>query len=948
MVLLVAAPQAMANPASPAPLMLPAVPESAAPASVSENLQVTVYEVELGQSIFVPAPERTFHLVQSPQFVQIDESRPEGLEIRGEKIGETLVLIWSRGGVQSIRVRVLRPSVEAEIIENALRKSSPAYRSQQNRTFKVAYDGAYSLLEEGRVLGRVSESRKLWGHRVRAWGKTPAGEVRAGGFYEYRKEHMLEKSVAIPRDFYFGLYESDLPGLRRYDLTGGSQYSTFSRFGFPGARYTGFSLQPSASRYLNPKRGQTDLTWFIGEKRDGSIIDNPAGIQNRELKGKVTGERIDHYVWPGGKVTLGGYHQWGGPRTELESKHNFDGRVNIRIPYVEIDAEGGVDDQSREAGEIRTVIQNRFAGIEGRYYNVHNKYSTITGSVQNRANRGMELRSNLYPLMPFNGSSAVSLRGNMGWVRNHLSVNPDRDKDYVKWQQGNMLIKFPWRITSDTEIYFLDQRASAFPFTQRRFEQEFSRDYNFNRKLITRLRLSVFGGVDSYRDSEDTQGFNSTRYEMGVGANVNLRGGLWLLARYAWNRLKEEDMPAPPSETTNPDQLILAAGWNHQFQRLPLSVNADIRYVEEGDTHGKIHQPYLNEDRLEAHAGMSLSVREDTQLFVDSRIVSTRSTIGSPSRAEFAVTSGIRMLLDTGFYIAQKGVVEGVIFNDKNGNGIREAGEPGLMGYEVKAEGSGSTETNAEGYYRLKVKEGPVRISAVTQIPEGFYYTTVNWHEMDVLPKSKTTLNFGLAAQFQVRGRAYVDVNQNGIFEKGDIPMPKIRVNLSTGQSAVSSPDGFFSLLKIPPGPNKIRVAFESIPAGYRTETAVEKQVDGAPGDLLHFDIVLKPVRGVSGYAFEDLNQNRSKEPDEPGIAGVRIKLGGREVRTGKSGRYQIAELEPGSQTLRLDESSLPEGFTPLELERQLEVPREPFQRSDVHFPLRKSFAKKDTKDNSE
>ncbi len=941
---LLAVPAAFANPAAPVPMVLPEAPDPATQDPASENLRVTLYEVELGQTLFIPIPNISFNLVQSPQFVSVNDTRADGLEVRGEKIGETLILIWAPGGVQSVRVRVLRPSVEAQMIDRAIRKSSKTYRSQRDRSFKIAYDGAYSLLEEDRVLGRVTESRKLWGHRVKGWGQTPLGETRAGGFYEYRKEHALEKSVAIPRDFYFGLYETDLPFLKHYDLQGGTQYSVLSKFGFPGARYNGLSLQPSVSRQLNPRKGQTDVSWFAGEKRDGSIIDNPAGVQNRQLEGKVTGERVDHYFWPGGKVSLGGYHQWAGPRTALESKHNFDGRFHVRVPYVELEGEGGLDEESRGAGEFRTVVQNRFAGVEGRYYNVNNHYGTITGSVQNRANRGMELRSSLYPLIPFNNSDAVSFRGNAGWLRNHLSVNPDRNEDYIKWQQGNMLLKLPARITSDTSIYFLDQRASAFPFTERRVQEELSKDFSFNKRLVNRLRLSVFSGIESFRDAEETQGFNSTRYELGTGANLSLRGGFWLLTRYAWNFLREEDLPAPPSDTTHPHQLTLSAGWSHAFRRVPMTVNADVRYVEEGDTHGKIHQPYLNEDRLEGHAGLSVTVRDNTELFADSRIAITQSTIGAPDHAEFSVTSGLRMLLDTGFYIARKGMVEGYVFNDKNGNGLRDAGEPGFSGYEIKAEGGGTALTNAEGYYRLKIKEGPARVSAATQIPEGFFYTTVNWQELEILPKSKTSLNFGLAAQFQIRGRAFVDVNRNGLFEKDDIPMPKIRLTLASGQTTVTSPDGFYSFLKIPPGINKIRVAFESVPVGYRTETAVAKQLEAAPGDLFHFDVILRPMRGVSGYVFDDLNQNLSKEPDEPGIAGVQLAVEGKTTRTGRNGRFQVTELEPGRRILQLIPTSLPAGYQPLQPERTLEIPAGPFQRADVHFPLRKSFRNKETK----
>jgi len=930
-----------ANPAAPVPMLLPPSSEPSVSAnSTGDNLQITVYEVELGQTLLIPIPNSSFHLVQSPQFVTVSDNRPEGLDVRGEKIGETLILIWGSGGVQSVRVRVLRPSIESAIIERVLEKSSQGYQSRRDRTFKLGYESAYSLLAEDRVLGRVSESRKLFGQRMRGYGPTPIGDVRANMFYEYRKEHSLEKSVSIPRDITFGLYESELPLVKRYDFQGGTQYMTLDRFGFPGARYSGFSMQPSLSRVNQPRRGQTDVTWFAGAKRDGSIVDNPAGIQNRELQGKVTGERVDHYLWPGGKVSLSAAHQWDGPRSELEAKHNVDSRFHFRLPYVELEGEGGLDPENRAAGDFRAAVQNNFAGLQGRYYNVDNNYATVTGSVQNRANRGMELNAHLFPLLPLAQSDAVSLRGGAGWVHNDLSVNPESPSDYTKWQQGTLSVRLPARVLSDTSVFFLDQRASAFPFTQRRLQQEFSREFSLNSRLVPRVRLGLFTGAEIYRHSEDSPGFNSTRYEAGTSASASLRGGFWLQARYARNRLKEEDLSVEPRATTYPDQTTLSGGWSRTFRRVPLSVNADIRYVNENSTYGKIHQPFFNEDRLEAHAGLTVPVRDSAQFYVDSSIALTKSTIGAPDHAEFSLLSGMRMLLDTKLYIPRKGTVEGFMFSDLNLNGIHDAGEPGMAGYKISEEGGAGTQTNAQGYYRLKIKEGHARISAASQIPDGFFYTTANWQELEILPKAKTKINFGVAAQFQVKGRAYVDVNHSGTYDAGDTAIPKIQLVLSSGQTTVTSPDGFYNIQRVPPGANKIRISFESIPVGYRTETAIEKKIEAAPGDVYHFDVILTPLRIVSGYVFEDLNQNHAKEPDEPGIARVELLMDGRKVRTGKKGRYQLADLEPGLRKISLIRESVPHGYAPLVQSQSVEVPTGPFQKTDMQFPLRKSFHK--------
>ena len=411
-----------------------------------------------------------------------------------------------------------------------------------------------------------------------------------------------------------------------------------------------------------------------------------------------------------------------------------------------------------------------------------------------------------------------------------------------------------------------------------------------------------------------------------------------MTAKYLWNQLKEEDLPSPPSRTTNPGQLTLSMGWSHGFRKPPLRVSADIRYVNEDSTYSRIHQPFINEDRLETHASVAVPFSDRGEVFADSRILLTKSTVGSPDHAEFSLLTGIRMLLDSGLSIPQKGFVEGYIFEDRNANGLREEGEPGVVGQAVSGPGGESSETDSKGFYKLKVREGLGKIEAASALPEGFFYTTPTAKMTEVLPGTHTRLDFGMAARFQIKGRVFTDLNGNGIFDKADRPIAGVKLVLSTGQVALSAPaDGLYALLHIAPGPNKIRVAFETIPAGYQTKTAVEKSFDGAAGDILHFDLILQPSRQVSGDVFEDLNQNSRREQDEPGVAGVQIDLCGRKTASGRTGRFASSGLAPGACEVQMMASSLPSLYRPIgDTAVTLQIPDGPYRKRDLAFPLRK------------
>jgi len=61
-------------------------------------------------------------------------------------------------------------------------------------------------------------------------------------------------------------------------------------------------------------------------------------------------------------------------------------------------------------------------------------------------------------------------------------------------------------------------------------------------------------------------------------------------------------------------------------------------------------------------------------------------------------------------------------------------------------------------------------------------------------------------------------------------------------------------------------------------------------------------------------------------------------VRTGRGGRYQVSDLEPGKIEVKLNAASLPSGYRAIVSKQKIEVTAEPFRRADVDFPVRKSF----------
>ena len=290
----------------------------------------------------------------------------------------------------------------------------------------------------------------------------------------------------------------------------------------------------------------------------------------------------------------------------------------------------------------------------------------------------------------------------------------------------------------------------------------------------------------------------------------------------------------------------------------------------------------------------------------------------------------------------------GAVYNDVNNDGSRGGSEAGIAGVAISLNGTDtlnrsvlrSTSTASDGAYCFNdLKAGTYNLGKGA-IPIGYLDGkdtagsaggTVGSDAFTSIPLAAgvdgRNYNFGELAESLLAGYVYVDANDNGIRDASEAPIAGVKVTLSGPDDrgivvtmiGTTGTDGRYMFTALRPGSYTIT---ESQPPGYRDG----KDTQGTPGTGVTANDTfagilllpgtngtdnnfgeLPPAASFCGAVYEDANNDGMRGTSEPGIAGVKIALAGKDdvgrtvsrfITTGPDGSYCFNDLEPGVYTI--------------------------------------------------
>jgi hypothetical protein len=259
--------------------------------------------------------------------------------------------------------------------------------------------------------------------------------------------------------------------------------------------------------------------------------------------------------------------------------------------------------------------------------------------------------------------------------------------------------------------------------------------------------------------------------------------------------------------------------------------------------------------------------------------------------------------------------ISGVKYEDVNGNGSRDSGEPGLQNWTIRLHFNGhqvaATQTSVDGSYSFPLDANSMSGSDGNPIGEGTYSVTEDQQSGWVASAAPGAvgvsfgdgnrqiggMNFGNYRPASIAGTKVEDMDADGV-GAGDPGLPDWKIDLTghdrPSDSTVTGADGSYRFGSVRPGTYTISEVqkegwFQSAP------TSSTFQVTIRSGEALSgFDFGNYRLGSIAGRKFDDYAVDGSGEGDS-GIAGWSItRSGGDPLTTAADGTYKFAGLVPG------------------------------------------------------
>jgi hypothetical protein len=343
----------------------------------------------------------------------------------------------------------------------------------------------------------------------------------------------------------------------------------------------------------------------------------------------------------------------------------------------------------------------------------------------------------------------------------------------------------------------------------------------------------------------------------------------------------------------------------------------------------------------------------------------------NPSQVVLATNTSVDETIDFGYTSPGTSAIGDFVWNDSNGNGLQDSGEPGISGVKVNlcqdaacSTIIATTTTDQNGAYHFTgLLAGTYYVVVdTTTLPPGFIASpsqvgfpgnaaidSNGSPAQVVLPENFTdnTIDFGFVppAQGAIGDFVWHDLNRNGIQDNDSNNNPEPGINSVTVRLYNSSNtlvgttttvtanghDGYYQFTGLAAGTYTVVLDSNTLPPGYTSTTSnapgstTANDSNGSPAtvtlatnssvdETIDFGFVSPCVGAIGDFVWNDANQNGIQDANELGIPGVAVYLRAADnslvgsTTTDQNGAYHFTGLCAATYTVQV---VTPAGFQP-------------------------------------
>lgn len=282
--------------------------------------------------------------------------------------------------------------------------------------------------------------------------------------------------------------------------------------------------------------------------------------------------------------------------------------------------------------------------------------------------------------------------------------------------------------------------------------------------------------------------------------------------------------------------------------------------------------------------------------------------------------------------------IVGRVFRDSNLDGVAQADEPGVAGTLVRFSDGSTARTDANGRFESHhLKPGEYRVYlSIDQLGAGARVTTPVDQVVRLYSPRVADVTFGVVYFARVVGSVFNDVTMDGIRRPAAPGLRGVTVLVrgdGIERRMLTDDSGDYEISDLPPGAYQIGVDPETVPANYAIPSSTQElQVTASATAVVHLPV--SALRSISGRVFfrAPARGDRAGTPDGTALvplAGIRVTASGITAVTDNEGRFLLRQLAAGDLVVSVTPvAPLPDGLTAPS--GKLRLPTDPIQVIDA------------------